>query len=102
MIQIYYSAENLADAEKIAEHLVTNHLVACAQIIERISSYFIWEGKMQKAKEALVILKTLDKNFEKIESEIKKLSSSQVPEIIECRITRGHKPYLEWIEANCN
>jgi len=88
------------EAQKIANRLLTKKLVACAHIISDIESRFWWKGKIDYAKEALVTMKTRKTNFKKIENEVKKLHSYEVPEIIALPIIDGSKDYLNWIAEN--
>jgi periplasmic divalent cation tolerance protein len=63
-----------------------------------VHSAFWWNGKIDKAKEVLLIIKTRRNNFKKIEKEVKRLHSYAVPEIIAVPIITGSKEYLRWIE----
>jgi len=86
------------DGLKIARELVNRRLVACVNIVDNVHSVFFWEGKVDEAKEALLIIKTrLDKMNEVI-SCIKSMHPYQVPEIIALPIVYGIESYLKWID----
>ncbi len=85
------------EAKKIAGSLLDKRLVACANIIPGIGSRFWWKGKIESAREVLVMMKTKKENFKKIENEVKKLHSYEVPEIIAIPVIMGSKQYLDWI-----
>ena len=55
---------------------------------------------MERAREVLLILKSRLDNFKKIEREVKRLHSYEVPEIIALPIIAGSKEYLGWIGKN--
>jgi periplasmic divalent cation tolerance protein len=74
-------------------------LVACANIIFGVESRFWWKGRINKAKETLLILKTRRENFKRVEKEIKRIHSYEVPEIIALPIVAGSKSYLEWLKV---
>ena len=76
---------------------MNKRLIACANIISGVDSKFWWNGKIDRAKEFLVIIKTRCGNFKKIEKEVKRLHSYIVPEIIAIPILAGSKEYLGWI-----
>ncbi|MDD5156387.1 MAG: divalent-cation tolerance protein CutA [Candidatus Omnitrophica bacterium] len=97
-IVILITAPNSKEARKIADALVNNKLAACVNIVERIGSVFLWNKKIEKAKEVLLIAKSKKVKFPKIVKLVKRLHSYQVPEIIALPIIDGYKPYLRWID----
>ena len=78
----YITCPKKKEAHKIAAFLVKNKLVACANIIQNVDSVFNWKGKVIKAKEILIVGKTMNKNVQKIIKIVKKLHSNKVPCII--------------------
>lgn len=97
-IVIFITAPSKNEAEKIGKALVEKKLAACVNIIKDIRSIFFWKGKLSDEKEVLLIAKSKTKNFEKIEKEVKKLHSYEVPEIIGLPILMGSKDYLDWVD----
>jgi periplasmic divalent cation tolerance protein len=85
------------EARKISGRLLAKRLVACANILPKIESRFWWKGKLDSASELFVTMKTVRSNFKKIEAEVKRLHSYEVPEIIAVPIVSGSRDYLDWI-----
>jgi len=96
-IVIFITASNKKEAKSIAQQLVKNNLVACVNIVEKIESLFRWKGKVDQAKEALLVVKSRKDKLAKIIKLVKSLHSYEVPEIIAMPIIGGYKPYLNWI-----
>ena len=94
----FVTCQSKKEADSIALSLLNKRLIACANIISNVHSAFWWNGKIDKAKEVLLIIKTRRNNFKKIEKEVKRLHSYAVPEIIAVPIITGSKEYLRWIE----
>ena len=80
MIVVYFTAETKEEAKKISEKLVEEKLAACANYFP-IKSIYWWKEKVQRGKEVAVLLKTEEKNFEKIVKRIKELHSYEMPVI---------------------
>jgi periplasmic divalent cation tolerance protein len=96
---VFITASTFDQAEKIGKALLEKKLVACVNIIKNIKSFFWWEGKISDEDEVLLMAKSKNDNFEKIEKETKKLHSYSVPEIIALPLVSGSKEYLDWIES---
>ncbi len=88
---------NKAEAYKIGHKLLEQRLIACYNLTEIESGYW-WEGQIKVNPEALLILKTKEENFEKIEAFIKESGGYEVPEIVAVKPERVNQPYLDWME----
>ena len=55
MIQIQVTTADKQEALKIADHLVSEKLAACAQVVGPIVSTYRWQGKVEVADEWLVL-----------------------------------------------
>jgi len=97
MIFIYITCSNRKEAKEIGLTLVKKKLVACCNIFP-IESIYWWQGKVVQDREAVLIAKTLKKNFKEVEKEIKKLHSYTIPCILEIPIKRGNPEYLKWLK----
>lgn len=98
-IVIFVTASNKREAQKIAAGLIKQRLAACVNIVDKVDSVFFWEGKIQKAKESLLIIKSKKEKMSKVVKLVKSLHSYKVPEIIALPVIAGDKPYLRWIDA---
>ncbi len=98
-VVIFVTAGNKKEAQKIAAGLIKQKLAACVNIMDKVDSLFFWEGKIQKAKESLLIVKSKKEKIAKVIKLVKSLHSYKVPEIIVLGLIAGDKPYLRWIDA---
>lgn len=96
-IIVFITASSQKEAERIANGLIDSRAAACVNIIPKIKSIFLWQGKKETAKEWLLIAKTRQTNFRRVKQIAKRLHSYEVPEIISVAITKGNKEYLNWI-----
>ncbi len=97
-IVILVTAMNVEEANTISKKLVEDKLVACVNILDQVKSIFRWEGKIDEAKEVLMIMKSRKALFEKIVKVVKSLHSYSVPEVIALPVIDGNKDYLDWIK----
>jgi periplasmic divalent cation tolerance protein len=79
---------------------VEKKLAACANIVAGVESIYRWKGKVERAREVLVMMKTSGTRLRELEREVKRLHSYDVPEFIALPIVAGSKEYLEWIGDN--
>jgi periplasmic divalent cation tolerance protein len=97
----YMTCKNKVEANKIAYALVKKNLVACANIIPNIKSYFKWNNKkVNIIKESVLIGKTVKKNINKIILYVKKISSYDCPCVVFVDIKDGNKDFLSWIKSS--
>ncbi|HET7909540.1 MAG TPA: divalent-cation tolerance protein CutA [Nitrospira sp.] len=95
---VLITASNRREAVRIGAALVKNKLAACATLISSVTSIFRWKGKVQKTREALVIVKTTMRQYAALERSVLAMHSYEVPEIIALSVDRGLRPYLEWVD----
>lgn len=86
-----------AVAKRLAEALVRRRLAACVNIVPGIQSVFRWKGKVERASEVLLLIKTPAKAFQRLRQAIATLHPYDVPEIIALPVKAGHPAYLAWI-----
>jgi periplasmic divalent cation tolerance protein len=88
------------EASKIAEHLVSNRLAACVNIIPSITSVYRWKGEMNSDREILMVIKTDASRFEEIKTAVRNMHSYETPELIAIPIQQGLQQYLDWISES--
>ena len=77
---VYFTVGSKKDADKIAEALVKEKLVVCANIFP-VSSIYWWKNKIERGKEFVVWTKCKSENFRKIVKRVKELHSYKLPAI---------------------
>lgn len=98
-IIVLVTTANMAEAEKISQALLKDKIIACANIINPINSWFHWSGKINNAQECLVIMKSKLELFSELVERVKRLHSYEVPEVLALPIIEGSEDYLAWMSS---
>lgn len=93
----YITAKDKEEALGIGRTLVEKHLAACANVIAGMESVYRWEGKVESAKEAVLIIKTTIKAKDKVLSVVKAMHSYSCPCVVFYKLDGGNPDYLKWI-----
>ena len=94
---ILFTAENQEEAVRIGKEMVRTKLAACANIIPGVQSIYRWKGKVVKAQEALLILKSTQLRYHALEKAIKAMHTYEIPEIIALPVKKGLDRYMGWV-----
>ena len=63
-----------------------------------MTSIYVWEGKLQKDAENLLLIKTLPEKYDELERFIINNHRYDVPEIIAVDASKISASYLQWIQ----
>ena len=97
-IVVLCTCPNEDDAVRLAEALVNEHLAACVNILPAgMLSIYRWQGRIETAREHLLLIKSAEESFPALKSCIEKLHSYETPEIVALPICAGSEKYLAWL-----
>jgi periplasmic divalent cation tolerance protein len=96
---VVMTTPNKEEAVKIVRTLLEERLIACANIIDPVHSFFWWQGNIDEETEVLAIMKSHERLFKKLSEKVLELHSYDVPEILAFPIADGSQSYLNWMKA---
>lgn len=99
---VFCTCPDEATALRIAEDLVRERLAACVNLTPDITSIYLWEGRMQRDREVLALIKTRGERVAALTERLRQLHPYAVPEIIAVPITEGLPDYLSWVTTCTN
>jgi uncharacterized protein involved in tolerance to divalent cations len=85
------------EAQRLAQLLLEQRVIACANVIPRVSSLFHWQDRLEAAEESLMVIKTTSEALGAVISTVRQHHSYEVPEIIALPIVAGSDAYLAWL-----
>ncbi len=97
---VLVTASSPAEARRIGRALLKERLVACVILLPGVESHYWWQGKVERSRECLMMMKTRRGRFGAIERAVKRLHSYAVPEIIALPLAAGQRDYLRWVDAS--
>lgn len=83
---------------RLAEQLIAQRLVACAQLWP-IQSVYRWEGQVQSEAEVLLQAKTTKAQLAAVQTFVVEHHSYEIPEVVAMPVVGGHPAYLDWVVA---
>ena len=81
----------------IAREIVARRQAACVNIFPGVRSIYRWKGKIRKDGELLLLIKTLEGEFDGVAATIRELHSYELPEILSFPVGQGDPGFLAWI-----
>lgn len=99
LVLIYTTLPNLAAAEAMARHLIEARLAACANIYPGITAVYRWEGAIETATEAGMVLKTPPDRLEALLIETRALHPYEVPALLVLGRASANAEYFAWAMA---
>jgi periplasmic divalent cation tolerance protein len=85
------------DHDAFARTLVAERLAACVNIVAEMQSVYRWEGRIDEARERLVVIKTSRERVAALRERLLQLHPYEVPEFIVVPVVDGSEAYLRWI-----
>ncbi len=98
-IEVHSTTDSKDEADRICAAAVGARLAACAQVTAPIRSTYWWQGKIERADEYFLIMKTTRDKFPALARLIRENHSYDTPDIVAVPILEGTDDYLAWISA---
>ena len=96
-VVVLVTAGSAEEAAHIARTVVTERLVACANVVGPIRSIYRWHGTLEEAAEYLLLLKARAADTSALEARVRALHSYELPEVLAVPLRGGSAAYLAWL-----
>ena len=102
VVTVLMTAPDASSAEEVVRELLDRRLVACGNIVPGAASIYRWKGRLERAEEVVVILKTTGGLAERVVDAARASHPYEVPELIVQEVAGGNPDYLEWVRSECD
>lgn len=99
MLMVFTTFATEEDAARAVRVLVEERLAACGTMLPGARSLYRWEGKVEDAREVVVLLKTRKQDWPALMSRLHEVHPYDTPECVAVRIASGAPKYLAWLEG---
>ena len=86
------------EAVRVAKALVEARVAACVNILPKIRSVYRWKDAIEDATEWMLVIKSSRPLFARLQTELRKVHSYEVPEVIAIPVIEGSEDYLGWLD----
>ena len=93
----YMTASSPEEARRIGRALVEARVAACVNVIDRMTSFYWWQGKIEEGAEAVLIAKTTRESLAALTEMVRSLHSYSIPCVVGLPIAGGNADFLAWI-----
>jgi periplasmic divalent cation tolerance protein len=100
LIEIRVTAPDADVADRIERRLVEDRLAACVQQLPGMTSTYVWEGKIERSSEVLLLVKTTAAAFEAVCAAVTAEHPYDVPEILAVPVAHALGSYERWVEES--
>ncbi len=97
-IVVLSTSDSAEEASRLARQLVEKRLAACVNVIPGARSIYRWKDSIEEASEWVLLIKSSRPLFPQLQSELAKLHSYEVPEMVALGIVDGAESYMRWLD----
>ena len=98
MIIIKTTTDSHKVMKLIANTLLNKKLAACINMIPRMRSKYVVDGRITESREVILLIKTTEKLENKVYKTIKDLHNYEIPEISTIQTSKVDKDYENWLK----
>lgn len=94
---VYTTFPSVVEAEKAGHALVEARLAACVNVLPGMISVYRWQGAVDRAQEAVMIVKTRASLAESVRASVKATHPYDTPAIVVLPVESVDDRYFAWI-----
>jgi len=96
---VYSTFPSRESAEAAGRAMVVERHAACANVLQGLVSIYRWQGELERAEEAVLLLKTTAEHAGAAVAALAARHPYEVPSILVLKVDQGLPAFLGWIAA---
>ncbi|MFC1745069.1 divalent-cation tolerance protein CutA [Candidatus Riflebacteria bacterium] len=97
---VFVTINDQKKATEIIKELLEAKLIACANLISGLKSFYHWKGEMCEDQELLLLMKTSPQNLKMLEQRVLELHPYECPEFVAFKSNFVSEDYRNWLYTN--
>lgn len=94
---IYLTFPDESTAMRVCSELLTERLIACANVFPPVRSLYRWEGAVQDEPEVVAIAKSTAARVDRLVARVNELHPYDTPCVVALAVAGGDSRYLQWV-----
>ena len=100
IVLVLVTAPDLKTARRLTKVALQARLIACANLVPRVESHYVWQGRIEKTAEVLMVIKTTPARLPALRELIEREHPYDTPEFVVVPVTGGARKYLDLVTAS--
>jgi periplasmic divalent cation tolerance protein len=96
-VLVYTTWPSIVEAERAGRTIVERRLAACVNILPGMISHYWWEGKIERAEEVVMFIKTRAAMAEQVRNAVKEAHTYNTPAFMVLPVDNVDVDYHAWI-----
>ena len=96
-VLVYTTWPSIVEAEEAGRAIVEKRLAACVNILPGMISHYWWQGRIERAEEVAMMVKTRGSLSEAVGIAVKEMHSYIRPAIMVLQVENADLDYHRWI-----
>ena len=88
-----------ADTSLLVDALIAERLAACVGVIPGVVSTYWWEGRIERASEQQLVIKTTADRVDALSARVRSLHPYDVPELMVIPVADADPRYASWLRS---
>lgn len=99
---IYCPCPDQEQAQALGQKLLEARLAACINTSSPVDAAYWWQGSIEHSQEVILLVKTLAKHSDAVESMLADLHPYDCPCIMRLGVEKVNQDYLNWVKQECD